>query len=93
MMNVYHWRNTARPVRFFSVDARASFPILLFVMHMRLWTLIFAVVVILVFFILERMGLNLPVAMRRLRLFFTGDKRPAVVKAHQRGFIDRGGKY
>lgn len=86
-----HWRDTARPVRFFTVDARASFPLLLALMHMRKWTLGFALVVIVIFFILERFGLTLPLAMRRLRLFFIGNKRPAMVKAKKRTFLDRGG--
>lgn len=33
-----HWRDSARSARFFMVDARAAFPIFLFLMHIRVWT-------------------------------------------------------
>lgn len=33
-----HWRDSARSARFFIVDARAAFPIFLFLMHIRIWT-------------------------------------------------------
>jgi intracellular multiplication protein IcmT len=33
-----HWRDSARSARFLMVDARAAFPIFLFLMHIRIWT-------------------------------------------------------
>lgn len=86
-----HWRDTARPVRFFTIDARASFPLLLVLLHIRLWTLGIALAVVVVFLVFEHFGLTLPRAIRRVRLFFIGRKRPANVSAKKRSFIDYGG--
>jgi intracellular multiplication protein IcmT len=87
-----HWRNSARPVRFFNIDARGGVFFFLFLVHIRLWTLIFIVSVLLFFTILERFGLTFPTSLRRMRLFFTGHYRPALSKFYQRPFIDRGGE-
>lgn len=86
-----HWRNTARPARFFGIDARACLVVLLFLVHIRLWTLILMILVLALCFMLERFGMTLPVALRRLRSFFAGPYRRALVKASDRRFIDRGG--
>ncbi|HEY1097011.1 MAG TPA: IcmT/TraK family protein [Alphaproteobacteria bacterium] len=92
MANAYsHWRNTARPARFFGVDARACLVVLLFLVHIRVWTLVLMVVVLALSFILERFGMTLPVAMRRVRLFCAGPYRRALVKSSTRRFTDRGG--
>lgn len=88
--NLYHWRNTARTARFFVFDARAAAPLLLFIIHMRLWTLILALVVIIIFAVLERFGLTVNLAMRRFRVWFFGPLRPALVKMFRRDFVDRG---
>lgn len=85
-----HWRNTARDVKFFAFDARAAAPLLFVIIHMRLWTLTLAIVVLLVFVLLERFGLSVNIALRRLRLWITGPYRPAKVKFFTRDFIDRG---
>ena len=86
-----HWRNTARPARFFMLDARACLVVLLFLVHVRLWTFLLMMSVFLLLGILERFGMTIPVALRRIRLFFIGPYRPALVKASTRKFIDRGG--
>lgn len=92
MVNAYnHWRNTARPARFFTMDARACLVVFLFIVHIRLWTLILMIAVLIGASIMERYGMALPVALRRLRLFFVGAYRPALVKAAERRFVDRGG--
>ena len=85
-----HWRNTARPARFFMVDARACLVVLLFLVHVRLWTLFLMIGVLILFSIMERYGMTMPVAMRRIRLFFVGAYRPALVKAAQRRFHGSG---
>lgn len=85
-----HWRNTARITRFFMFDARAAAPLLLFIMHMRLWTLILAIFVIIVFAILERFGLTVTIALRRFRVWILGPTRPALTKVFRRDFVDRG---
>ena len=67
-----HWRDSARSARFFLVDARAAFPIFLFLMHIRLWTGLLVVVSAVFFGILEHFGFTVPVFLRWLRLFFAG---------------------
>lgn len=86
-----HWRNTARSIRFFNVDARAAIFLLFFLIHIRLWTLILAVGAMGFFMILERFGLTLPLALRRFRVWLVGRRRPALLKIHRRDFIDYGG--
>lgn len=39
-----HWRDSARNVRFWIVDSRAAFPLLLFLLHIRLWTFVLAII-------------------------------------------------
>jgi intracellular multiplication protein IcmT len=92
MFNSYnHWRNTARPVRFFTIDYRAGAFLFLFLMHIRLWTFLLMLGVMFVLFILERRGLSFNLAMRRLRVWFLGPVRPALAKLHHRTFHDNGG--
>jgi intracellular multiplication protein IcmT len=86
-----HWRNTARPVRFFNIDYRAGIFVFLFMMHVRLWTFCILIIVIAVLWFLERRGLSMPLAMRRLRIWFYGKRRPALSKVHDRKMYDHGG--
>ncbi len=67
-----HWRDSARSPRFFLVDARAAFPVFVFLMHIRLWTGLIVVVSAIFFGILEHYGFTVPVFFRWLRLFFAG---------------------
>ena len=67
-----HWRDSARNARFFLVDARAAFPIFLFLMHIRVWTGMLVVISAIFFGILEHFGFTVPVFLRWLRLFFAG---------------------
>lgn len=92
MFNSYnHWRNTARPPRFMSLDYRAGIFLILFMMHMRLWTFVLMILVFLILFFLERRGLTLPLAMRRLRVWVSGPIRPALARVHKRDMWDHGG--
>lgn len=70
-----HWRDSARPVRFFIWDCQAVFPMVLFLMHMRLWTLIVAVAITFFFTILNRFGFSLMIFGRWLRSFFAGKRK------------------
>lgn len=87
-----HWRNSARPVRFFGIDARAGVFLFLFMLHVRMWTFVTLILVCIFFTILERFGLTFTTSLRRIRLFFIGHYRPALSKFYQRPFIDRGGE-
>lgn len=72
-----HWRDSARSARFFMVDARAAFPIFLFLMHIRIWTGLLVVFSAIFFGILEHYGFTVPVFLRWLRLFFAGSVKSA----------------
>ena len=67
-----HWRDSARSARFFVVDARAAFPLFLFLMHIRLWTGILVIVSAVFFGVLERYGFTVPVFLRWLRNLLAG---------------------
>jgi len=67
-----HWRDSARSARFFIVDARAAFPIFFFLMHIKVWTGILAIVSMIFFGIIEHYGFTVPVFLRWIRAFLAG---------------------
>ena len=67
-----HWRDSARSARFFMVDARAAFAILLFLVHIKVWTAVLVIINLLFFSIIEHYGFTMPVFFRWIRLFFAG---------------------
>ena len=72
-----HWRDSARSARFFMIDARAAFPLVFFLLHIRWWTFFVAVGAMMFFGLLERYGFTLPVFWRWLRSFLAGPYRLA----------------
>lgn len=86
----WHWRNTMKPVRFFMLDARAGFFIILLLVHARIWTLVLMITVNAIFWILERKGLSFMSAIRAIRLWLIGNYRPAWVYTRRRKFLDTG---
>lgn len=72
-----HWRDSARSARFFLVDARAAFPIFLFLMHIRVWTAILVIVSAIFFGIIEHYGFTVPVFLRWLRSTLAGPVKSA----------------
>ena len=72
-----HWRDSACSARFFMVDARAAFPIFLFLMHIRIWTASLVVISAVFFGIIEHYGFTVPVFLRWLRNFFAGRVKSA----------------
>jgi intracellular multiplication protein IcmT len=72
-----HWRDSARTARFFIVDARAAFPLLLFLLHIRWWTFWVALVTMFFFAMLERYGFTLPIFFRFARSFLAGRYKSA----------------
>lgn len=86
----WHWRNTMKTARFFSVDARAGFCWALVLVHFRTWTIFAAFVVTLIFVLLERRGLTFPAALRSFRRWLVGQYRPGVVYTSKRRFKDTG---
>lgn len=67
-----HWRDSARSARFFIVDARAAFPIFLFLMHIRIWTGILVLISAVSFGIIEHYGFTVPVFLRWIRSTLAG---------------------
>jgi len=67
-----HWRDSGRIPRFFIVDARSFYPLILFLMHVRLWTFMVALIVALFFGLIEHYGYSMTVFLRMLRTFFAG---------------------
>lgn len=70
-----HWRDSARIPKFFFMDAYSAIPLLLFLLHIRLWTFLTACAVCVFFSLLNRFGFSLPVFGRWLRAFLAGNVR------------------
>ena len=70
-----HWRDSARNPRFFMIDARATFAIILFLVHISQWTGYVVIINTLFFAILERFGFTVPVFFRWFRSFLAGPFR------------------
>jgi len=70
-----HWRDSARYPRFFIIDARAAFPILLALVHIRLWTFGLALLATLFFAVLHRYGFTIDVFGRWIRAIFAGPRK------------------
>jgi intracellular multiplication protein IcmT len=70
-----HWRDSARSVRFFIWDGQAVFPMVLFLMHIRIWTFVVAVLTMMFFTILNRYGFSPVVFLRWLRSIVAGSRK------------------
>lgn len=88
MMVDIHWRNTQKPARFFFLDARAFVGIMVFLVHMRTWTLCLAGVMMLMFWFFERRGLTFEASLRAFRCWIFGLYRPANSRVARRRWID-----
>ncbi|MBI0538344.1 hypothetical protein D9599_22530 [Roseomonas sp. KE2513] len=72
------WRNTALPIRFLMLDARALLPVLCFVTYWS-WTTFYIALLGTAFFgALSFFGLTLPALFRIVRGWLVGRLRPAV---------------
>jgi len=74
-INGAHWRDSARNPRFFMFDAFAAFPLVLFLLHIRWWTLCIALVFTIFLGILERFKFSIPVFFRFVRSTLAGKIR------------------
>lgn len=72
-----HWRDSARTPRFFIMDAYAFFPILFFMLHIRLWTFLLSLGFMAFFILLERFKFTIPVFARWVRASIAGSLRVA----------------
>ena len=73
-----HWRDSARPIKFFIWDGRAVFPVLILILHIALWTFILTVVLISFFTLLNRFGFTPSVFGRWIRSTIAGPRKSAV---------------
>lgn len=89
-MGDWHWRNSMKPTRFFMLDARAALAFCLLLLHFRPWTLALTAFVCLAFFIAERYGLSFDAALRALRCFIVGPRRPNLIWTSKRRMVDYG---
>lgn len=70
-----HWRDSGRSPRFFGIDARSTFPLLLFLLHIRLWTFVLATVVTVFFGMIEHYGFSTVVFLRLFRTMMAGKRK------------------
>ena len=73
-----HWRDSARPAKFFIFDAKAAFPLLLFLLHIEVWTFVLALSAMFFFTTLNRFGYSTIVFLRYARSFFAGKRKMAI---------------
>ena len=72
-----HWRDSARNVTLWFVDFRATFPLLIFLLHIRVWTFIVAIVFMSFFIVIQYYGFTLNVFLRWIRSFLAGPRKIA----------------
>jgi intracellular multiplication protein IcmT len=80
------WRNTMLPIRIYVADARALIPLMVVLVHVRLWTFYVALAGIVVFAVLEWLGLTFPAAVRTARRWIVGNRRSAIPTWKKRRF-------
>lgn len=73
-----HWRDSAREAKFFFIDANAAFPFFFFLIHIKLWTFVLAVILMSFFTILRRFGYSVEVFLRIFRSFLAGSRKVAI---------------
>ncbi len=72
-----HWRDSSRPAQFWIFDARATFPLVLFIFHIKMWTFVLAIIAMIFFALLNKYGFSIPVFWRWLRSTVAGKRREA----------------
>ena len=77
ILDTTHWRDVARTPRFYFMDAFAAFPLLLFFLHIRLWTFLTAIAFVAFFVLLERFRFTIPVFFRYIKSTVAGPFRSA----------------
>ncbi len=73
-----HWRDSARPVKFFIWDGKTAFPLLLFLIHMSWLTLGIVVGSITFFTILNYFGYSIDVFFRVFRNMISGPRKATI---------------
>lgn len=83
-----HWRNSMKPARLGPLDGRSAIPLLFLLLHFRLWTLGVTIIIMLIFWAFERRGLTFPAALRAIRVWLLGPRRPAIMFTRRRRMTD-----
>jgi len=73
-----HWRDSARLAKFFFIDANAAFPFILFLIHIRIWTFVAAVIIMTFFTLLSHYGYTTIVFLRILKTLLAGPRKTAI---------------
>lgn len=74
--NEAHWRDSARPIKFFIWDGKLVFPIIIPLMYPRsIWTWGLALFAMIFFTVLNRYGFSPVVFLRWLRTFIAGKRK------------------
>lgn len=63
-VHIGYWAASARPFMLGPLDGYSVFPVLLFLLHIRYWTLALLCVVLVIAFIMNRLGYPLNVLLR-----------------------------
>lgn len=69
------WRDTALPPKIFVLDARAIFPLALWIFHWAWWTFYVALGAIVLLFLVQRTGMTPMGCVRSIRLMIIGRRR------------------
>ena len=69
------WRDTALSPKIFILDARAVFPLALWLFHWAYWTACVAVAGIVILYLVQRTGMTPLACFRALRVTFMGRRR------------------
>lgn len=77
ILNTTHWRDASRTPRFYFMDAFAAMPLVLFLLHISLWTFLIAIGCMTFFIILEKFKFTVPVFSRWFRAKMVGSIRVA----------------
>ncbi|ODN43842.1 IcmT/TraK family protein [Piscirickettsia litoralis] len=70
-----HWRDSAYYPKLFMLDARVCFPFLLFLLHMRMSTLLISLIAVIFLAILNKFNLTLRAFFTVLREAVAGSKK------------------
>lgn len=66
------WRESARSLRLFVFSGYVAIPLLLFLLHIRVWTLMLLIATVITMALIERRGYTVPVAVLAARAFVAG---------------------
>lgn len=72
------WRDSARFPKFFIFDSRAVFPLMVWLLHMKVWTFVLAIIATAFFSLLLRYGFTVSTFLRWLRATIAGKRKAAI---------------